>query len=114
MISITSSSLALLLSVLLYGIYRRYSSISVKHIRGPKASFWKGQSGSDSRYKQYIHIILCWISTGNVRDFSYQTNVGDLDFQYAKEYGLVWRMGSALGVRPGFRSSAERFLMRGR
>ena len=105
MISITSSSLALLLSVLLYGIYRRYSSISVKHIRGPKAPFWKGQSGPDSPYtKANVHTTLCLISTGNVRDFSYQTNVGDLDFQYAKEYGLVWRMGNALGVRPRLRS----------
>lgn len=36
---------------------------------------------------------------GNTRDFFYQTNVGDMDFKYAKEYGLVWRMGDALGVK---------------
>ncbi|KAI0089014.1 cytochrome P450, partial [Irpex rosettiformis] len=34
---------------------------------------------------------------GNIRDFCYQTNVGDLDFQCARDYGLVWRMGGPLG-----------------
>lgn len=36
--------------------------------------------------------------SGNVKNFSYQENVGDLDFKYVKEYGLVYRMGAPLGV----------------
>ena len=109
MIAVTSSSLALLLGLLLYSIYRRYTRISVKNIRGPKAPFWQGQSGPDSLYtKANVHTTLSLISTGNIRDFSYQTNVGDLDFRYAREYGLVWRMGGAIGVRPRLREPAER------
>ncbi|KAI0088170.1 cytochrome P450 [Irpex rosettiformis] len=75
MISITSSGLSILLTFLVYVIYRRYTRTSVKHIRGPRAPFWQG----------------------NIRDFSYQTNVGDLDFQYARDYGLIWRMGGPFG-----------------
>ena len=37
--------------------------------------------------------------SGNLRTFFYQGNVGDLDFKYVNEYGLVWRMGGPLGVR---------------
>ncbi|KAI0089028.1 cytochrome P450 [Irpex rosettiformis] len=55
--------------------YQRSSRCSVKHIRGPPVSFWRG----------------------NIRDFFYQDNVGDLDFKYAKDYGLVWRLGAPLG-----------------
>ncbi|KAI0701973.1 cytochrome P450 [Cytidiella melzeri] len=76
MITTTSAvSFALFFSVAAYAIYRRLTRYSIKHIRGPKAPFW----------------------LGNVRDFFYQANVGDMDFQYVKEYGLAWRMGGALG-----------------
>ncbi|GJE98388.1 cytochrome P450 [Phanerochaete sordida] len=34
---------------------------------------------------------------GNIRDLSYQESVGDLDFEYLKEYGTAWRMQSTLG-----------------
>ncbi|GJE98387.1 cytochrome P450 [Phanerochaete sordida] len=36
---------------------------------------------------------------GNVRDLSFQENVGDLDFKYAEEYGTAWRMQYALGSK---------------
>ena len=36
--------------------------------------------------------------TGNLKDFVYQKNVGDMDFQFMKQYGRVWRMRSPLGV----------------
>ena len=42
--------------------------------------------------------------TGNVRDYAYQENVGDLDFKYGKEYGTVWRQASPLGVGDFFLS----------
>lgn len=35
---------------------------------------------------------------GNVRDLSYQENVGDLDFKYLTEYGAVWKMQFPFGV----------------
>lgn len=56
-----------------------------------------------------FHAAVRSILTGNVRDFSYQTNVGDLDFKYAREYGLVWRMGGALGVRLSPHPSTENY-----
>nr|BAL05189.1 cytochrome P450 [Phanerodontia chrysosporium] len=34
---------------------------------------------------------------GNVREFTYQESVGDLDFRYMNEYGTAWRMKSILG-----------------
>ncbi|KAI0087586.1 PAH-inducible cytochrome P450 monooxygenase PC-PAH 1 [Irpex rosettiformis] len=76
MVSITSAvSVSVLISLTVYTIYRRLTKFSVKHIRGPDPSFWKG----------------------NMHTFSYQSNVGDLDFEYVKEYGLVWRMSAPLG-----------------
>nr|ADN06378.1 PAH-inducible cytochrome P450 monooxygenase PC-PAH 4 [Phanerodontia chrysosporium] len=59
--------------------FRWYSSSthgSIAHIRGPPVK----------------NPIL-----GNIRDFSYQENVGDLDFAYMKEYGTAWRLKSSLG-----------------
>ncbi|KAI0088187.1 cytochrome P450 [Irpex rosettiformis] len=32
-----------------------------------------------------------------MRDFFYQTNAGDMDFKFTKEYGLVWTMKAPLG-----------------
>ncbi|KAI0338646.1 cytochrome P450 [Trametopsis cervina] len=76
MISITSPALyALVLAAVAFVIYRRITRLSIKYIKGPSGSFW----------------------LGNTREFFYQKNVGDLDFQYAKDYGLTWRMSGALG-----------------
>ncbi|GJE88905.1 cytochrome P450 [Phanerochaete sordida] len=61
---------------LLRRIYRWSTHHSVSYIRGPAAK---------SRL------------LGNVRDFMYQENVGDLDFRYFEEYGTVWRMKAPLG-----------------
>lgn len=38
---------------------------------------------------------------GNVREFSYQKNVGDLDFKYLNEYGTAWRLRGPLMVSTG-------------
>lgn len=98
MIAITSSTFSVLLAAIVYIIYRRYTRCSIKHIRGPKAPFLLGKVVDVSTALINSQFFLCNVA-GNVRDFSYQNNVGDLDFRYAKEYGLVWRMGGALGVR---------------
>ncbi|KAI0088171.1 PAH-inducible cytochrome P450 monooxygenase PC-PAH 1 [Irpex rosettiformis] len=66
---------ALLLVVCCYMLFRRLFRYSIKHIRGPTGSFLRG----------------------NMRDFFYQTNVGDMDFQFTKDYGLVWRMEAPFG-----------------
>ncbi|KAI0089029.1 PAH-inducible cytochrome P450 monooxygenase PC-PAH 1 [Irpex rosettiformis] len=71
----SNASLALLLLLAAYAAYRRLTRPSVKNIRGPEAPFW----------------------LGNDRDFIRQTNVGDLDFRCAQEYGNVWRMGGVFG-----------------
>ncbi|GJE93558.1 cytochrome P450 [Phanerochaete sordida] len=64
------------LAVVLF-LWRRHASrLSISYIPGPKAS---------------------WLY-GNIKDFVYQQNVGDLDFQFMKEYGRVWRMRSPLGT----------------
>ena len=34
---------------------------------------------------------------GNLRDFPYQENVGDLDFEWVNEYGTAWRIGAPFG-----------------
>ncbi|KAI0826389.1 cytochrome P450 [Irpex lacteus] len=64
--------LATIVCAILYCRRVRY----VKRIRGPPV-----HSGAVS----------------NVRNFSYQENVGDLDFKYGKEYGLVYRVCAPLG-----------------
>ncbi|KAI0826243.1 cytochrome P450 [Irpex lacteus] len=68
-------SYSVLITLAVYVVYRRFFRFSVKHIRGPEPSFWQG----------------------NLRTFFFQSNVGDLDFKYVKEYGLVWRMNGPLG-----------------
>ncbi|KAJ3554565.1 hypothetical protein NM688_g3039 [Phlebia brevispora] len=47
----------------------------LRHLRGPPSSF-------------------LW---GNVRDFTNQQNVGELDFSWLEEYGTAFRMGGVLG-----------------
>ncbi|KAJ3539651.1 hypothetical protein NM688_g6334 [Phlebia brevispora] len=47
----------------------------LRHLRGPPSSF-------------------LW---GNVRDFSHQQNVGELDFSWLEEYGTAFRIGGVLG-----------------
>ncbi|KAI0340347.1 cytochrome P450 [Trametopsis cervina] len=76
MASLSSLALyAISLAAVGFAIYRRITRYSIKHIRGPSGPFW----------------------LGNMRRFFYQDNVGDMDFQYAKDYGLVWRMRGGLG-----------------
>ncbi|EKM51227.1 uncharacterized protein PHACADRAFT_213095 [Phanerochaete carnosa HHB-10118-sp] len=57
-------------------LWRRHvSRLSIGYVSGPKAS---------------------WLY-GNMKDFAYQKNVGDMDFQFVKQYGRVWRMQGPLG-----------------
>ncbi|VDC03589.1 unnamed protein product [Peniophora sp. CBMAI 1063] len=54
---------------------RYFRRFSLKDIRGPsRSSFW----------------------TGNIGDFRYQPEVGDVEFQWLKEYGGVWKLHEPL------------------
>ncbi|EKM52320.1 uncharacterized protein PHACADRAFT_260638 [Phanerochaete carnosa HHB-10118-sp] len=57
--------------------YRWLTHHSIEYIRGPNTK---------SRL------------LGNVREFMYQENVGDLDFKLLDEYGTAWRLKSPLGL----------------
>ncbi|KIP07386.1 hypothetical protein PHLGIDRAFT_19184 [Phlebiopsis gigantea 11061_1 CR5-6] len=57
--------------------YRWYTHHSLQYIRGPQS-------------KSFL--------LGNINAFSWQKNVGDLDFKYYEEYGCSWRMQSTLGT----------------
>ena len=35
---------------------------------------------------------------GHEKDIHYQNEVGDLDFQWMRQYGTAWRVGGCLGV----------------
>ncbi|KIP03776.1 hypothetical protein PHLGIDRAFT_31651 [Phlebiopsis gigantea 11061_1 CR5-6] len=73
LLTLCASSVAV---ALLVRWYRWYTHRSLKYIRGPQV-------------KSFL--------LGNVRDFSWQESVGDLDFKYYEEYGTSWRMQAALG-----------------
>ena len=91
-----------LLSLAIYVVYSRLNRFSVKRIRGPDAPFWLGEcnfSQPITRSLMSRDHSICAVISGNVRDFDRQANVGDMDFQYARDYGLVWRMGGVFGVR---------------
>ena len=84
----------LILLVGIFVIWCRLFLYSIRSIiRGPPGSFLRGK----------CHIIFfrggeLMMRVGNIRDFFYQNNVGDMDFQFVKEFGLVWRMGAPFGV----------------
>lgn len=78
MLSLFSGACVLCLAWLAYRWYRWTTRLNISYIRGPPVKSW----------------IL-----GNVRDFAFQENVGDLDFKYVQEYGLVWRMQQPLGAQ---------------
>lgn len=84
------------LATIVYVILYRRRTHYVKRIRGPPGSFWRGTYPRLCTAMQIYSQILLLI--GNVRNFSYQENVGDLDFKYVKEYGLVYCLGAPLGV----------------
>lgn len=90
-------SYSVLITLAVYVVYRRFFRFSVKHIRGPEPSFWQGMYTSYDLSTSKPTSPLA-VATGNLRTFFFQSNVGDLDFKYVKEYGLVWRMNGPLGV----------------
>ena len=76
-------------------IYRRIR-FSIKHIRGPPCSFWRGKL--PHKTVQSNDRLTIPLLEGNMRDFFYQPDVGMMDSQYTEDYGLVWRMGAPFGV----------------
>ncbi|KAI0826239.1 cytochrome P450 [Irpex lacteus] len=71
----THLSIIALVSAGLLLVCRQLFRRSIKHIRGPPSSFLRG----------------------NIREFFFQTNVGDMDFRFTERYGLAWRMSAPLG-----------------
>jgi hypothetical protein len=79
--------------ILVYTVYRRYTSISLADVPGPEpASFIMGTS-----------IYFCWVSpllmwpSGNTKEL-YQGQVGDADFKWQAQYGNVVRFKGTFGV----------------
>lgn len=72
-------------------IFRRRRSL--RQLRGPPSSFFFGMP-LFIMISAKLRVLL-----GNIRDFPYQENVGDLDFRWVREYGTTWRIGGILGVR---------------
>lgn len=69
---------------------------SLNDIRGPPRSSWLfGTRLLSWLYLPYLN--AAYIS-GNIKDFFYQDNVGDMDFKFLQEYGAVWRMFQPFGV----------------
>lgn len=82
------------LAVVLFLWRRHVSRLSISYIPGPKASWLYGMHALFPDNQGCSHFL-----EGNVKDFSHQKNVGDIDFQLMKQYGRVWRMRNPLGVR---------------
>lgn len=97
LVASSNGSFALLVTLALYIAYRFTKHRSITHIKGPKSTFLIGPPfpvlAVPAIYKSNIFLCL-----GNIQNFYYQENVGDLDFQYMKDYGLLWRMSRPLGV----------------
>ncbi|KIP05242.1 hypothetical protein PHLGIDRAFT_163819 [Phlebiopsis gigantea 11061_1 CR5-6] len=58
--------------------WRRHATrFSISYIPGPTGASWL---------------------VGNMKEFAYQLNVGDMDFAYARQFGRTWRMRHPLGT----------------
>jgi alkylphenol/PAH-inducible cytochrome P450 monooxygenase len=97
------TSTGLIVVAFLFGLaiaaYRRATRFSIKHIQGPFGSFFRGECLSQLSSPSKVIIPRCFMALlGNIREFYYQKNVGDMDFQYTEDYGLAWRMAAPFGV----------------
>lgn len=75
--------------------YRWIKHNAITHIRGPtpKSRFLGTSMTSISRLHYSKSLV------GQIREFSYQKNVGDDDFVWVEEYGPTFRIGGPLYVR---------------
>lgn len=44
-------------------------------------------------------LMLMLMLLGNITDYKYQNEVGDIEFQWLKEYGGAWKIHDPIGVR---------------
>ena len=103
--SLLSTSLAAVAAFITYTYIRRRNSF-LSQLRGPKShSFWMGE------YQKYcfgpsvascVRIPLIpspWLTVlGNDGDIHYQNEVGDCEFEWARQFGSAWPRRGCLGV----------------
>jgi hypothetical protein len=90
------------ISLIIYGVYRRYTRISLADVPGPQsASFIMGMSIS---LQYWFSRLMMWLP-GNMKEL-YQGQAAEADFKWQVQYGNVVRFKGLFGVCNNMRTSA--------